>query len=229
MLSQTQRNHGHRQRLRARFERNTMLFPDYELLELILGSVLLRKDTKPLAKTLLQHFGSLRGILNASEQSLLQVTGVGPGVVTFLKVLCELHCRYVESDSVNKHTISDFDTIVALAKLRIDIHEDQLWLVLVDSQLHLIAFERLNQKAVDDVHFCIREVIRIALQTNTWGFFLIRNFPDDDFVPSVEEIKFTEALSTGAGKVEVRMFDHIILTAGKAHSIRGSGLVAFDT
>ena len=53
---------------------------DYEVLELLLGYGLTRKDTKPLAKELIQKFGSIRGALDARPEELLQVPGFGPGL-----------------------------------------------------------------------------------------------------------------------------------------------------
>lgn len=46
---------------------------DYEVLELLLGYGLTRKDTKPLAKELIQRFGSIRGALDARPEELLEV------------------------------------------------------------------------------------------------------------------------------------------------------------
>ena len=61
---------GHRQRLRERILKNPHEAQSYELLELLLGYVNKRCDTKPLAKDLLKHFGSLWGILNAHPTEL---------------------------------------------------------------------------------------------------------------------------------------------------------------
>ena len=56
---------GHRARLRERLVKDGASLADYEILELLLGYALLRKDTKPLAKELLARFGSIRGVLDA--------------------------------------------------------------------------------------------------------------------------------------------------------------------
>ena len=55
--------YGHRQRLRERFVKEPSLVSDYELLELIIGYVIPRKDVKPLAKELLSKSGSLTELL----------------------------------------------------------------------------------------------------------------------------------------------------------------------
>ena len=51
---------GHRERLRARFLKGGAdALPDYELLELTLFAAIPRRDTKPLAKALLNAFRQL--------------------------------------------------------------------------------------------------------------------------------------------------------------------------
>ena len=61
--------HGHRERLRTRFrEAGTEALSDYELLELLLFRALPRRDVKPLAKSLLQKFGSFAEVVSAPEQ-----------------------------------------------------------------------------------------------------------------------------------------------------------------
>ena len=56
--------HGHRQRLRERFmEAGESALADYELMELLLFRAIPRRDVKPLAKTLVERFGSFAGAL----------------------------------------------------------------------------------------------------------------------------------------------------------------------
>ena len=57
---------GHRTRLRARFlADDSAATPDYELLELLLFYALRRIDTKPIAKALMERYGSLPAVLSA--------------------------------------------------------------------------------------------------------------------------------------------------------------------
>ena len=77
---------GHRERLRRRFrEAGADALPDYELLEMILFRAVPRRDTKPLAKAILAHFGSFTEALNAPEERLKEVPGLGEAAIKLVR------------------------------------------------------------------------------------------------------------------------------------------------
>jgi DNA repair protein RadC len=79
---------GHRERLRRRFrEAGPDSLPDYELLELILFRAAPRRDTKPLAKALIARFGTFAEAMNAPEELLREVPGIGEAAITELKLV----------------------------------------------------------------------------------------------------------------------------------------------
>ena len=78
--------HGHRERLRARFLAGSEALADYELLELVLFGAIPRRDVKPLAKSLLERFGSFAEVISAPPQ-LLGEAGLGEATITELKVI----------------------------------------------------------------------------------------------------------------------------------------------
>ena len=79
---------GHRQRLRERFDTvGSSGFEEHTILELLLFYAIPQKDTNPLAHDLIQRFGSLEGVLNASKEELMQVSGVGENTATLLRLV----------------------------------------------------------------------------------------------------------------------------------------------
>src|SRR6201997_5172704 len=79
---------GHRERLRERFySAGPDALSDYELLEMALFPALPRRDTKPLAKSLLAKFGSFAEVIHAPEARLREVDGIGDAAVTQLKLI----------------------------------------------------------------------------------------------------------------------------------------------
>lgn len=68
----------HRQRLKERFLQEGLdSFDPVNILELMLFYAIPQGDTNPTAHRLLDTFGSLSGVMNASVENLCQVKGVG--------------------------------------------------------------------------------------------------------------------------------------------------------
>jgi len=79
---------GHRQRLRERFLAGEVESrSDEMLLELLLSFSITRKDVRPLAKELIQIFGSLYQVLSASPDELSKVKGIGQSSIALLKAI----------------------------------------------------------------------------------------------------------------------------------------------
>ena len=76
--AETPHYHGHRERLRDRFHSaGPDALSDYELLEMVLFIALPRRDTKPIAKTLMERFGSFAAAIAAPLNDLRAVDGIG--------------------------------------------------------------------------------------------------------------------------------------------------------
>ena len=104
---------GHRQRLRARFiEGGPDALPDYELLEMVLFRAIPRRDTKPLAKALIAHFGSFNEVITAPVDRLTEVTGVSEGVATELKLIQAAALRLAKSAVMDRPAISSWSALV---------------------------------------------------------------------------------------------------------------------
>jgi len=104
---------GHRERLRERFRKGgSDALPDYELLELILFRALPRRDTKPLAKALLEKFGSFADVLNAPVERLGEVNGIGEQVITEIKLIAAAANRLGQSELANRPIFSSWDKLM---------------------------------------------------------------------------------------------------------------------
>ena len=85
---------GHRGRLKQEFLLRPDSFPDHKLLELLLFYANPRSDTNPLAHDLMDHFGTLAGVLDATPDALKAVPGIGEHAATLFKAVNELSRRY---------------------------------------------------------------------------------------------------------------------------------------
>lgn len=99
---------GHRQRLRARFlSGEDHALTEDGLIELLLTFAIPQKDVRPLAVALLERFGSLQAVLDASPEALRQIPGIGDATIALLKLVGHLAKRNGATPRTPRVTASD--------------------------------------------------------------------------------------------------------------------------
>ena len=171
--------HGHRERLRKRFdEAGADAFPDYELLELLLCQALPRRDVKPLAKRLIERFGTIGGVLGAEKGALKEVAGVGDGVVHTLKLVEALGVRTLREAVIGRPVIASWQAVLDYCTARLGHNKTEHFRVLfLDNHNALIADEEQQHGTVDHVVLYPREVIKRALEHGASAVVLVHNHP----------------------------------------------------
>ncbi len=204
---------GHRQRLKHRFETaGPEAFPDYELLELLLFSVLPQRDTKPLAKELIARFGSLAEVLNAPDNRLREVKGIGPGVITHLKVVRAAGLRLVKAQIQNKPVLGSWQTVIDYCRAAQGFEpREQFRLLFLDKRNQLIADEVQQRGTVDHTPVYVREVVKRALELGATALILVHNHPSGDPTPSRADIDMTRLVVDAAKPIGIVVHDHIIV------------------
>ena len=211
---------GHRARLRERLAREAQAVAYYEVLELLLGYALPRRDTKPLAKELLRRFGSIRGAVDARPDELAQVPGFGPGLAAFWQVLREVLARRASSPLRQREVLATPEAVAHMARERLAaLPHEESWVALVDAQNRLIAWERLCRGGVSAVPLQPRDVLEAALGRKASGIILVHNHPGGDARPSQPDVALTQGLQRLAPQLGLRFLDHVIVTDGDCYSI----------
>lgn len=211
---------GHRARLRERLAREPLAVADYEVLELLLGYALPRKDTKPLARELLRRFDSIRGVVDARPDELIQVPGFGPGLLAFWQVLREVLARRASAPLRRRKELVTPEAVARMARERLcaSPHEE-CWLALVDGMNRLLAWERLSRGGVSAVPLQPRDVLEAAITRKASGIILVHNHPGGDARPSAPDLELTAELQRLAPRLGLRFVDHVIVTEGDCYSI----------
>lgn len=222
----TSQHAGHRARLRERLEREPLAVSDYEVLELLLGYGLTRKDTKPLAKELLRRFGSIKGVLDARPDELVQTPGFGPGLMHLWRVLRELLARHASSSIRKREELATPQAVAHMARARLSgCAYEECWIALVDNRNGLLAWERLRRGGIGSVPVQPRDVLEAALLHKASGIILIHNHPGGSPGPSQPDIMLTTELQRLAPRMGLRFVDHIIVTEGDCYSITQSRII----
>ena len=111
---------GHRSRLRTRLlKAGRASFADHELLELLLTYSIPRKDTKQIAKKLIEQFGTFAAVLDQPKERLLEIEGIGPQSSNFLSAVRASLTRYLEQKVENARTISEPEDVAEFLRVHL--------------------------------------------------------------------------------------------------------------
>jgi DNA repair protein RadC len=217
--------HRHRDRLRQRFSQGGAdAVPDYELLEMLLYGVILRGDTKPLAKRLLARFGDINHVLAAPAPRLREVEGVGDKVVFQLKLMEALGHRMARAKVMKKPILGSWDALLTYCQTAM-AHRDleQFRVLYLDRKNVLIADEAQADGTVDHVPVYPREVVKRALELNASAMILVHNHPSGDPAPSRADLDMTYAIRDAAEVLGLVVHDHLIVGKARELSFRSEG------
>jgi DNA repair protein RadC len=220
-------NAGHRERLRARFLKGGVEgLHDYELLELLLFRAIPRRDVKPIAKMLLQRFGSFAEVIAAPPARLKEVDHVGDAVAAEFKIV-EAAALLLAKQSMKKRLeLGSFAQVLDYCRGAMAYRETEEFRVLfLDKKNGLIADEVLGQGTVDHTPVYPREVIRRALELNASAMILVHNHPSGDPTPSTADVTMTENIAALAKPLGVRLHDHLIVGRNGHASMRAMKLI----
>jgi DNA repair protein RadC len=212
----------HRKRLKERFAAAPEAMADSELLELLLGYVIRRRDVKPQAKEILKKIGHLGNIFDGD---LAAVKGVGTETETFFNLLRELTSRMayrkIEKKALN---LSTQEEVYHYLRSRIAIsRQEMLAILFLDAKNRLIESKTLKQGKAGEISLDTRDIIAASLQHDAHGIILAHNHPTGEPLPSAIDIASTREVFIALGYAGVELVDHIIVTLNGYYSMRGEG------
>ncbi|TDH61140.1 JAB domain-containing protein [Dankookia rubra] len=219
--------HGHRARMRDKLlERGPDALADYEMLEMLLFLAIPKGDTKPLAKALINRFGSFANVLAAPQQVLLDTRGLGQHSVAALKLVQAAALRLARAEVMEAPVLNKWDRLIdyltaALARET----TEQVRILFLDTKNRLIADEAQARGTVNHTPVYPREVVRRALELHATALILVHNHPSGDPTPSRADIEMTQEIRTAGAVMSIVVHDHIIIGKGRVLSFRQGGLL----
>lgn len=208
---------GHRERLRQRFLKEGLdNFQDHNVLELLLFYSVPMKDTNEEAHNLINRFGSLSGVFDASFEDLCSVKGIGERTATLIKMMPELFKKY-ETDKLNKDDVVLNTSELAaryVSKYFIGVNVEKLYLLCLDSNCKMISFNLISEGTINATPLNVRKIMEIAIKDNASNLILVHNHPSGMVAPSRHDIDVTTGMIDLMKKVSLRLSDHIIIGNG---------------
>jgi DNA repair protein RadC len=218
---------GHRERLRTRFrDAGSEALADYEMLELLLFSAIPRRDVKPLAKKLLDRFGSFAEVISAPRERLKEVGGLGESAITVLKVVEAAAHRLLQKKARGQSVLSSWNAVIDYARAAHAFAEkEEFHILFLDKKNQVIADEVQQKGTVDHTPVYPREVVKRALELSATAIILVHNHPSGDPTPSQADIEMTRQIASAAKPLGITVHDHIIVGRDGHASLRGLKLI----
>ena len=215
---------GHRQRLKTEFLARPDSFPDHKLLELLLFYANPRSDTNPLAHELIDRFGSLAGVLDATPEELQKVKGVGEHAAVLFKAVKEFSGRYLtvrtQVDDIARNS-RDYYTL--LRPYFFGARNEMLCLLCLDGKHKVLGIRKLGEGNVNAVNVTTRLIAEAALSLNASAVVLAHNHVSGIAFPSDDDVATTNSLAPILSTLGVALVDHLIFVDDDMVSLWDSG------
>ena len=222
---------GHRERLRKRYIKSGLEgFNDYEVLELLLTYSIARKDVKPIAKKLIEKFGTIDEIAKSDTKSLLEVDGIGEGSAVFLKLIGDIALTLYREKIEDKDILTIKSKNSLLSYLRGEIGyspREEFKILFLDSSNKLIASETLFYGTIDKSAIYPREIVERVIKNRAKSVIFAHNHPSGSISPSKKDIELTQYMYDSLKLLEIRLLDHIIITKNSYFSFLEEGLIEY--
>ena len=225
---------GHRERIKEKFLKNGIDgFAEYEILELLLTYCIPRKDTKPIAKELLNKFKSLDNIFKADFDKLFAIDGLGKNSIAFLKLIGDLPSIIYKDELKNKKLvdketlkISNKDILLKYLRNKIGYEEiEKFYVLYLSSSNEVIEFEENSVGTLDRSSVYPREIYKKIINFNAKSVILAHNHPSDNITPSKCDIELTNEIAKGLKNFGALLIEHIIITKNSYFSFLEEGLI----
>jgi DNA repair protein RadC len=218
---------GHRVRMCDRLlDRGPDGLADYELIEMLLFFAQPKGDAKPIAKRLINRFGSYSGVLRAPTRELEEVHGVGRYSVACLKLAHASAVRLARADVMNRPILGNWDKLMDYLQTAMAPEPvEQFRVLFLDTKNNLIADEEQGRGTINHTPVYPREVARRSLELHAAALILVHNHPSGDPTPSVADIDMTAQIQRALQSLGISLHDHIIVGNGRWTSLKKEGFI----
>ena len=181
---------------------------------------------KPLAKHLIERFGSFSEAISAPVERLREVKGLGEAAITELKVVQAAASQFARGQTKKRTVLSSWSNVLDYCRTAMAFADkEQFRILFLDKRNQLIADELQQTGTVDHTPVYPREVVKRALELSATAIILVHNHPSGDPTPSHADIQMTQAIIDVAKPLGISVHDHIIVGKDGHASLKGLKLI----
>jgi DNA repair protein RadC len=218
---------GHRDRMKKRFLQHGLdNFDDHNVLELLLFYALPRRDLNPLAHELLERFGGLNGVFEATMEELLAVPGLGGSAAALLHLIPQVSRRYMISRGGGNDILDSSTKVGEFFVPRFMYEKDEVvYLACLDSKCKLLSCREISRGVVNSAEVSVRRIVELALNQNASSVVIAHNHASGLAIPSREDEVSTVRIKKALELVGIALADHVIVSGEDYVSMIDSGIL----
>lgn len=226
MSERSDLHQGHRKRMLDKFLKSGIDdFEEHEVLEIILFSIIPRCNTNEISHKLIDKFGSISGVLSASKNDLITISGIGDNAAAFICFLGEFIHKYRLESSKRREQLNSPERIAKYARTLItNPAKEMSFVILLDKSLCFIGTERISDGGADKSYLDARTIVGAAIGKNSQNVAVVHNHPHGAVNFSSADISATRCLLDVLRLLGIELNDHILIMKDGFCSMRSSGI-----
>lgn len=227
MADQKNIHENHRQRVQQKVrETGFEGMADHEVLEYLLYFSIPRIDTNPIAHNLLNHFGSFSQVMEADENELAQVKGMGPASARLLHAMLLADKRYqMDRRRARRKMMTPEDFMQFVKPLFHGERHEQVYAVIINDKYELVRCVRLDDGQPNRVDIPTTKLVKEIMLSGGTGVVLAHNHPSGVAVPSQQDITATGKVTHLLGMLGIALIDHVVVAEDGACSMQRRGVM----
>lgn len=206
---------NHRQKVREKYYAGGFKgMAPHNILEMLLFFGIPYKDTNPIAHELIDRFGSLSAVFEASRTDLMQIKGMTENAACLITMMLPLYQTYSRELVKRRPNFKDIKELAEfLRSLYLDSNYiERVFILCFDANNTLITYRMIGEGDVSSSSFDMRKLASIVLETNAASVVLSHNHPHGISAPSYQDGEATAAIAALLNTLKVKFTDHIIVT-----------------
>ncbi len=184
---------------------------DDELLAILLRMGMPGESAVAMGRRLLQTFGGLRGLHQASFGDLCAQRGLGEAKAAQLQAAFELGRRVGSSAAALRPVISSPQDVADLLLYEMSgLAQETLQVLVLNTRNQVLDTVELYRGSLNSAQVRIAEVFKPAIVRNAAAIIVAHNHPSGDPTPSSDDVALTRSLREAGKLLDIALLDHLI-------------------
>lgn len=209
---------GHRERVKQRLQKVGMnAFYDHQLLELLLFYPIPRRDTNELAHRLVDHFGSLNGVMDAPYDELC-ACGLGPSTAVFIKMTQAVCQRYYEDKTgtgEQNRTTAENNVEQTVLNALADCAPTCLLVVLLNARGEMICREMMESAEPLFSAALLSRIVQSGVSHQAAGVLVAHRAGGASAEPTETDKQNTAVLKAALRRMGIFLMEHFIVAGDR--------------